>query len=330
MKVLREQLKTKKFSNIYLFTGEEKFLIEAYLRKIIDIIFEGQDKMMNLDQFNLDNKDIDKIESSLETLPFFADKRIVVLENLDLFGTKNKSRNERIIAAITKLSDSTICFVIEDKIDKRNKLYKYINKNGTVLEFYFLTEKKLIHYAAKELAKANIKISSSDGKFFIDTVGYELRIISKEVSKLIDYVGDHEIATKTDIETVCTKHLEAKIFELVDAVGTKNRERALFLYQDMISLKEQVTRILFMISRQISLIYEVKLMKEKRTTNNVIAKTIKVPEFVIKKLVTQSKKFSHDEIKSTIKQLVELEYEFKQGRINLETGIELMIIKLSN
>jgi DNA polymerase-3 subunit delta len=195
--------------------------------------------------------------------------------------------------------------------------------------FSFLTEKELIHYVARKLSKANMKISSRDGKFFIDTVGYELRVISKEVSKLIDYIGDHEIATKADIEAICTKHIEAKIFELVDAVGTKNRERALLLYQDMISLKEPITRILFMIVRQISLIYKVKLMKEKRMNNNDIAKTTIVPEFVVRNLVAQGEKFSHEEIKNIIKQLVELEYESKSGRINLVTGIELMILKLS-
>ena len=330
MKVLREQLKNKDFSSVYLFTGEEKFLIDVYVKRFVDTIFEGQDKMMNFDQFNLDNKDIDKIESSLETLPFFADKRVVLLENLDLFGAKNKARNERITSALSKLSDSTICFIVEDKIDKRNKLYKYVNKSGTVNVFSFLSEKELIQYVARELSKSDIKISSGDGKFFIDTVGYELRVISKEVHKLVDYVGRNEIATRADIDAVCTKHLEAKIFELVDAVGTKNRERALFLYQDMISLKEPVTRILFMISRQITLIYEAKLMKEKRMNNAQLAKAIKVPEFVVRKLVAQSERFNHDEIKNTIKQLVELEYEFKSGRINLETGIELMILKLSS
>lgn len=329
MKALREQLKTKEFSKVYLFTGEEKFLIDVYVKRFIDTIFEGQDKMMNFDQFNMDNKDIDKIESSLETLPFFADKRVVLLENLDLFNAKNKAKNERVTTALSKLSDSTICFVVEDKIDKRNKLYKLINKNGLVNVFGFLSEKELIQYVARELNKADIKISSFDGKFFIDTVGYELRAISKEVSKLVDYVGSNEVATKADIEAVCTKHLEAKIFELVDAVGTKNRERALFLYQDMLSLKEPVSRILFMISRQMTLIYEAKLMKAKRMNNQMIAKTIKVPEFVVRKLVAQSESFNHDEIKSTIKQLVDLEFEFKSGKINLETGIELMILKLS-
>lgn len=70
MKQLREQIKNKSFSPIYLFTGEEKFLIDVYKERIVESIFEGQDKMMNFDQFNQDNKDIDKIESSLETLPF--------------------------------------------------------------------------------------------------------------------------------------------------------------------------------------------------------------------------------------------------------------------
>jgi len=329
MKELKVQLKSKDFSSLYLFTGEEKYLIDVYLNRFINLIFEGQDKMMNLDEFSQDSCNIDKIESSLETLPFFATKRVVVLKNLDLFNAKNKAKNERITTMIKQLSDSTICFIVEDKIDKRSKLYKTIKEKGVISVFGFLTEKELVQYVARELNKSKIKISAYDAKYLIETVGYELRSISKEVSKLIDYVGNNEVATKKDIDDVCTKHLEAKIFELVDAVGSKNREKALFLYKDMIALKEPTTRILFMISRQMTLIYETKLMNLKRLGSSQIAKELKVPEFVVRKLDMQGKHFSSNGIKETIKELVELEYGFKSGRINLETGIELMILKLA-
>ncbi len=327
MKQLREQIKNKTFSPIYLFVGEEKFLIDVYKERIVDNVFDGQDKMMNFDQFNQDNKDIDKIESSLETLPFFADKRVVLLDYLDLFNSKNKSKNERVHDGLKKLSESTMCLIVEEKVDKRSKLYKLVKEKGTIVEFNFLSEKELIQYIARELKKAEMNISSYDARYLIDTVGYELRSVAKEVSKLIDYMGHDQIVTREAIDDVCSKHLEGKIFDLVDALGMRNREKGLKLYQDMVTIKEPIQRVLFMISRQYTLIYQSKLLNEKRQTNSHIAKELKVPDFVVRKLINQGNRFSHERIKSTIKELVELEYESRTGKINLETGLELFILK---
>lgn len=329
MKQLRDHMKNRTFSQIYLFTGEEKYLIDVYRERMVKTIFDGQDAMMNFDQFNQDNKDIDKIESSLETLPFFADKRVVLLENLDLFNAKNKSRNERITNALKNLPESTICIIIDDKIDKRSRLYKLTKDKGHIAEFGFLSEKELIQYIARELKKVNMNISTGDARYLVDTVGYELRSIAKEVSKLIDYMGHDQVVTKAAIDDVCTKHLEAKIFELVDALGLRKRERALNLYQDMVTLKEPTSRILFMISRQYTLIFETKLLSEKRMRSHQIASQIKVPEFVARKLIEQSRSFEVSDIKRTIKELVELEYDSRTGNIQLETGLELFILRIT-
>ncbi len=170
--------------------------MDAYTNRYIESVFEGQDKMMNLDRFNQDNKDIDRIESSLETLPFFADKRMVVLEYLDLFNSKNKAKMERIMEKLKNIPETTVCMILEDKADKRSKLYKLVKDKGTFHDFTYLSEKELIQYVARELKKHGLKISSYDARHFIDTVGYELRAIAKEVHKLIDYMGADEIVTK--------------------------------------------------------------------------------------------------------------------------------------
>lgn len=250
-----------------------------------------------------------------------------MLDYLDLFNGKNKSRNERIVDGLKKLSDSTLCIIIEDKIDKRSKLYKLAKEKGTIVEFNFLSEKELVQYIARELKKSDMNISSYDARYLIDTVGYELRSIAKEVSKLIDYMGHDQIVSREAIDDVCTKHLEGKIFDLVDALGMRNREKGLKLYQDMVTIKEPIQRILFMISRQYTLIYQAKLLNEKRHASNHIARELKVPDFVARKLVDQGKRFDHETIKLTIKELVELEYESRTGKIDLETGLELFILK---
>jgi len=329
LKELRQHLKNKKISGIYLFTGVETYLQEVYLNRFIDLIFETGDKMMNLDIFDQDKGDIDKIEASLVTLPFLANKRVVIIRNMDLFNKKNKSKAERIVQSLNTLPDTTVCFIIESSVDKRSRLYKTVKEHGTVTEFEYLTEKELIQYIARELSKYQIKISSSDAKYFVETVGYDLQVVTKEVGKLIDYVGDEEIAKKEHIDNVCAKHLEAKIFDLVDAIGLKQRERSLRLFQDMVALKEPETRILFMISRQMMLIFQVKQFQQKRLSAYDIGKRLKVPDFVVRKLIDQSRQFSLEQMKTIIGELTELEYEFKSGKINLETGIELLIIKLS-
>lgn len=329
MKQLREHIKQRAFKHIYLFYGEEKFLLQVYLQRMLDIIFEGQDKTMNLDRFNQESKDLDKVLGGLETLPFFADKRVVILESMDLFNSKNKAKAEAIMKKVESVKDTTICFIIETDTDKRTGLYKYIKENGFVSEFNFQDEQELIQYVGRELQKMDKKISTQDARYFLETVGFELNIITQEISKLIDYLGSESVVTREYIDAVCIKHIEAKIFELVDAIGGKQREKALSLYHDMIAVKEPETRILFMISRQITLMFQAKLFAEKRMNISMIAKQLKLPEFVAKKVISQSQRFSLHGLSEIIKDLVELEYGFKSGKIELNTGIELAILEMS-
>lgn len=328
MKELKAQLSNKSFSGVYLFAGEEKFLIELYLNRFLDSIFEGQDKTMNLDRFNKESKDTERIITSLETLPFFADKRVVVLYEMGLFD-KKKSFAAELPEVFENVTDTSICFIIEEKIDKRSKLYKYINKNGMFCEFSYLKEKELISYIARELKKHNKKISSRAVSHFLHNVGYDLNTINIELAKLIDYCSRNEVVSEEDIDDVCVKHLESRIFDLVDATGNKNRKLSLQLFYDMMTLREPTTRILFMISRQINLLFQVKLMAEKRRSKQDIARELKLPPFVVEKLKRQSNNYTIESLKEILKELVELEHHFKSGKINLETGIELMIIKMS-
>ena len=329
MKQLKEAIKSNTLKPVYLFTGEEDYLIQLYIKHIREKVFEGQDAMMNLDQYNSEQKNFEQVIGSLETLPFFADRRLVILWNMELFQTKNKEKATQLANKLEQLGESTLCLIVEEKIDKRSKLYKTINKYGEIYDFKHLDEKALIKHIGRRLSKNNLKISTTDAKFFVETVGYELNTVEQELSKIIDYCVGQEIVSKLDIEQVATKHIEAKIFELVDAIGTKKREHALQLYQDMLYLKEPTTRILFMISRQIMLIYNIKLMVLAKKGQQQMASMLKIPPFVVNKLIGQSKRFEMAALRQSMAKLLELEYQFKQGEIDLTMGIEIFILEHS-
>ncbi len=329
MKQLKEDIKNRIFQPTYLFTGEEKYLLDVYVKRICDKVFEGQDSMMNLDQYTVDQKDFEVVIGSLETLPFFAEKRVVILWNMDLFNSKNKEKANQLAGKLDQLGETAICIVVEDKIDKRSKLYKKINKLGAFYDFKHLNESALIHHIGRRLAKEKLKISTGDAKFFIERVGYELNTIEQELSKVIDYCVGEEIVVREDIIQVTTKHIEAKIFELVDAIGSKKREIALYLYQDMISLKEPPTRILFMISRQMMLIHNIKLMLQGKMGQQHMASELKIPPFVVNKLIGQSRQFDLATLRQILARLLDLEYQFKQGKMDLTMGIEIFILEQS-
>lgn len=329
MKELNHQIEERNFAPVYLFTGEEDYMIEFYTNRISKELFEGQDAMMNLDTFDHETKDIQGVLDSMETLPFFAPKRIVVLKHMGLFESKNKNKAEAILNQLKRTGETTVCIIIEAKVDKRSKLYKYVAKEGYVHEFGYLEERELIRFIARRLKRSGKKIGQSSATYFIQTVGYELNHVVKEIDKLIDYCMEEEVIEISDIQQVCTVHLESRIFALVDAIGMKNREEALRLYQDMMALREPETRILFMISRQLSLIYQAKILSEQRQTSQQMAKELKVPGFVANKLVQQSRHFTMDDLELALSSLVDAEYAFKSGGLELKTSIELLILQLT-
>lgn len=329
MQELKQQIKDKHIEGIYLFYGKEKYIKNTYLDRATKIALNSGEKSMNYDYFVSSSMDIHKIVDSLETLPFFADKRVVVIREYGFFKAKQAKKTEILLEALKNIPSTTILFIIEEDIDKRAKLYKTINKLGKVVEFKSLDEGELIKYIARELGKYHKKIDRMTAKYFIEVVGYDLSSIRNELNKLISYEEEHDIITKEAIDTICTKSVENKIFELVDCMGTSRRDRALKLYHDLIIMKEPPTRILFMITRQFRLILLTKLLIGQRMNYKTIASKIKVPPFVANKCVNQAKNFSATQLKNALKECLDLEVKVKTGKIDIITGIEMIIIEYS-
>lgn len=329
MQELKQQIKDKKIEGIFLFYGKEKYIMDTYLDKAVEIALNGVEKLMNYDYFVSSSMDIHKIVNSIEILPFFSDKRVVVIREYGFFKAKQAKKTEILLEAIKNIPSTTVLFIIEGDIDKRAKLYKTINKVGKVVEFKSLEEAELIKYIARVLGKYHKKIDRMTAKYFIEAVGYDLSSIHNELNKLISYEEANDIITMEAIDTICTKSVENKIFELVDCMGSSRRDRALKLYHDLIVTKEPPTRILFMIIRQFRLNLQTKLLLEQKMNRKIIASKIKVPPFVANKCINQAKNFSVAQLKGALKECLDLEIKMKTGKIDIVTGIELIIIEYS-
>ncbi len=329
MQALKKQIKDKNIYGTYLFYGEERYVLQTYLDKMASVALGDGDPEMNKDVFDLSTTDMNRITDAMDTLPFLGERRIVILRNLDLFKSKNAAKAEKLLEALERLPDTTICFIVESEIDKRSKLYKRINTKGTVVEFKAQSEDELVKYIADKLNKRHKRIEIVAAKHMVHVVGDDLTMLTNELDKLADYMGEEPIVTTEAIDTICTRSIENRIFDLVDAMGTRQRERALRLYRDLIILKEPPTRILFMITRQFRLILQTKLLLEAKVDRQTMLTKLKVPPFVMDKNARQAKYFSVKQLQESMTKCLAAEADMKNGWLDLEMGLELLIVENS-
>ncbi|NDL66903.1 DNA polymerase III subunit delta [Anaerotalea alkaliphila] len=328
MKTLKDQLKTGNFGRLYLFYGPETYLAHSYLDSMVKRLVGSKEDSMNYEQFDGAIQE-ERILDALETLPFLAERRVVVLNGMDLFLPKNAKKVEKLASHLERIPDTATLFLLEKEVDKRSRLFKQASKHGEVVEFKHLGEEELVKHLARRLARHGKNIERGTARHFIETVGFELERVENELEKLVDYAWEEPVVTRDHIDRICSKNLENKVFAMVECLGTEKREEALGLFQDLMALKEPPTRILFLLSRQLRILLQVKLMAEAGHSPGAIASKIKLPPFVANKNLRQAGRFSKERLLLALNKCLEVELLFKQGRMDLEIGVQMILIENS-
>ena len=323
MKTLAADIKSGNFKKVYLICGEEEYLKLNYKNQFIRAV--AGDDTMNLGIYEGKNFDVNEVIDTAETFPFFAERRLIVMEDTGLF----KSGGEELAEYMSEIPDSTIFLFVEQNVDKRSKMYKAVKANGYICEINRQTEKDLSLWAARIFAKDGKKITNADMSYLIANVGTDMEVLSKEIEKLISYDLNKEIISKEDIDAVCVKQLNVRIFDMVDAISVKNQKKTLDCYYELIAEKEPPMRILFMVARQFHLILQAKDLSARGMSKDQIAQTMGVQGFIATKSIRQSRNFSVAELKSALAESVQTEEMIKKGMLDENIGVEMLLIKYS-
>ena len=317
--VLDEDIKKGEFSTVYLLYGEEEFLKQSYKKQLRSAI--AGDDTMNLNIFTGRDIDVREIINLSETMPFFADRRLILVEDSGFF----KKGQEELAEYLPKVPESTCIVFVEQEVDKRNRLYKAVKEHGRIAELARQEEKDLIMWAARYLKKNGKSVSASTLEELLMRTGQDMNNIMSELDKLVAYVGDRDAVTAEDVREAVTSRTENRIFEMVDAIIAGKTEQAMNLYRDLLAMKEPPMRILFLIARQMSQLMAVKDMQQTGTDRGKIASVLKIPPFAARKLIGQAGAYTREEIVLRVQRAVEREEAVKTGSMNDRIAVELMI-----
>lgn len=280
---------------------------------------------MNLSVYGGKGIDVREVISQADTMPFFADRRLILIEDSGFF----KTASPELADYIPRMPQETCMVFVENEVDKRGKLYKAVKNTGRVVEMKRQDERTLMNWVLSTLRKEKKNITSATMELFLSRTGNDMEFIEKELEKLLCYTIGRDVVTSKDVEDVCTVRTENKIFDMINAIAEKKQKKALDLYYDLLALKEPPMRILYLITRQFNLLMQVKALLAQGFDQNGAAEKLKMQSFIVRNYARQARSFTEEELERAVKDCIEAEEAVKTGRMNDVLSVELLIVQYS-
>ena len=305
MQTINEDIKNGTFKPVYLLYGEEAFLKQSYKKKLRAAI--SGDDTMNYNYFEGKGLDVNELISLADTMPFFSERRLILIEDSGFF----KTSSEALAEYLPMMPDTTCIVFVEEAVDKRNKLYKKVKDLGHIAEMKRQDSAQLARWAATILAQNGRKITPSTMNLFLERVGDDMENIRMELEKLISYTMGSEVVTAEDVKVITTVQITNKIFDMVAAITAGKTKRPM--------------RILFLIARQFNQLLLVRELQASGADRGTVASKLKVPPFVAGKLSSQAAAFTKEQLISYVQTCVDAEEAVKTGRMGDRLAVELLI-----
>ncbi len=325
MRNINDHIKKKSFCRVYLLCGDEPYLRRQCRDKLVSAMIPEGDAM-NLARF--DGKGIDERELMrlADTMPFFSDHRVIVVEDSGMFAS---SGHENLAAYLKDIPETTCLIFSESEVDKRNKLYKAASSAGYIATLNVPPDKQLVTWLAGIIRREDKQIRESTLNYFMTLVSHDMYSLANEMEKLIAYVGDRPYIERADVDAVCSVFVENRVFDMIQAVSEKNQARALQLYEDLVTLKEPAMRILFLVNKQMAQLLEIRELQAEGYPAQSIAEQTGIRDFIVRRSMGPAKNFSVEELKKDLEFGLEMDAAVKSGRIKDSAAVELMLCRFS-
>ncbi|MCR4671924.1 MAG: DNA polymerase III subunit delta [Lachnospiraceae bacterium] len=321
---INKDIKNGNYKRVYLLYGPETYLRDQYSERIRENAVDSSDTM-NITRFSGKDTDEKKLIAVCGTVPFFGDRRLVIVRDSGFFKSGG---HDKLAEYIKDIPETTVLVFIEDSVDGRNKLFKAVKTAGMAAEFETPSEKMLVRWLYGMVKDSGKNIRESTLVYFISQMKPDMNWMHQEMEKLIAYTGEREVIEDKDVDAVCSVYIENKVYDMVLAAAEKDRTRALKLYGDLLALRIQPMQILPKLNYQLKQMYEIRSMIP-GTAVSVIASRTGSRDFVVKKYLPLCRKFSSEEILEAVRYGVNMEEDIKSGRMGDRLGVEMMLIKIS-
>jgi len=329
---LKTQLKNKDLGRLYVFHGEETFLLNHYLTQMKKQLLDPLTESFNYHRLTNETFDIRAFADAVENLPMMAEATFVQVDDIDPFKMNEGDRN-KMAEIFSDIPDyCTVVFTyltVSWKPDKRyKKLWEAMERSGTVVEFAKQDQRDLIAWVTRHFAAHKKRISTDLCAYLIDITGGTMTALSSEIDKICAYSGADEIK-KTDIDAVTEPVLDAVVFQMTDLLSAGRYDQALAKLQQLLKMQQEPLAILGAVGGHFRRISTARTLLDNGRNSSELQKLCGIPDYPARKTMEAARRFRPEFCRKAAQLVLETDYRMKTSFDDSERLLELLILQLA-
>jgi DNA polymerase-3 subunit delta len=326
---------------LHVLIGEDDFSVLQAVAEIKNGV--GDATVLAANTTNLDGQvTLDRLRGACETVPFLADKRLVIVEGLlarfepaGKSGRKKAARRndqpdecQAFADYMSHLPEFAELVLLDGRIGNNNPLLRALLAVTKVRTFPLLKAAGLRQWVERRVAGAGGSIATKAVELLVRYVGSNLWIMSGEVDKLVQYTGGRRIE-EADVKALVSYAQEASVFAMVDAILEFRAGAAEELLEQLLKQGAAPAFLLVMLSRQVQLMIRAREMRaQKKSQGEIQSKLGLTSDFVMRKVMEQADKYSPARLKEVYHRLLEADLSIKTGRYDGDLALNILIAEL--
>lgn len=327
-----DELKKGSVASCYVFEGPEEYIKRSALEALrAKLLPEG---LAEMNESRLRDPDANAIIAAAETLPFLADKRLVVINESGMLQGKAKeydeAKNAQMLVEYLKDIPHSTClvFYVRDKADGRKKLYTALKKTAAMVQFNTLDEREMTRWIAQQLKRLDKKISAATCQKLMFTAGSDLYALSGEIQKLAACAGEREEVTAADVDAICVKTTAYRVYDLTAALLRGDAKNAFTLSQALIKDGEEELYLLALLQGECRRMLSIKILRAAGMSPDAIAGKIGAPPFAVRQLSQAVSQYTDVQLKKMTDLCMDTEYRVKSGQSAASGALEKTMLQL--
>lgn len=309
--------------NNYLLECSDSIALEE---KIHDLV----SKMGFLDayqaSYDLEDTLLDRALEDLDTYGFFTNKKVIIIKNVFTNGKDKKL--EELLYYLDHSYQDNLLILTTSQLDQRLSIVKQMKKSSNIEVMHI--ELNPVSYATNLLKKYDI--SSSNIRFLVQLCQNDISRINSECQKLMNFKYEEKEITHDDIEQMVVKKLGDSneiLFSFIRYLLLKDKKKAYQLYLELIHYQIDIYSIIGLMSSQIRLTHQVKILSEDNMTNQEIASILHLKSpYQVKKVREYIPYYTYDQIYDFVKKLSDIDYDIKSGRVDSSLALDMLIMNI--
>src|SRR5690625_666747 len=327
-----QQLTKEALQPLYFLIGTEYYFVEQFRFALEKKVGEESD---DINAFDLRETAIQDVIIDLETLPFFTERNVTIVEYpYFLRATNEKVAVSHDLAMFEKYIEhpapfSTLIIIAPyESVDKRKKLTKLLMKNAVTIDCQPMKGKALRKWLRQIVNAQRITMTEEAMVRMEAEFGANLFLLQSEIAKMAQYVGENGQIDGVNLLDIMSSSVEQTAIELADAVLQKDLHKAITIYKQLEKMNEDPIGMIALLAYQFRTILQVKLFANKGYPLQHIQSNMKVHPFVVKKAYERMRQYKSETLYYIMNELTETDYKIKRGEIDKGIAFELLMYRL--